>query len=188
MARVVKNPHADTEWPKRRRFDPWVEKIPWRQAWQPTPVFLPGGSQGWRSLADYGPVLKRVGQDWSNLAHTHIIGYSCFTVLCYFPLYSEVNQLSGYIHRLPLGHSSHPSGSSERRAELSALARSSPLALCLSQGCVYLSIPASQYVPHFLPPHPHICSLFPPCKQIHQFGQYKMVTRKHRQNTLWHKS
>ena len=25
-------------------FDPWVEKIPWRRAWQPTPVFLPGES------------------------------------------------------------------------------------------------------------------------------------------------
>ena len=22
----------------------WVGKIPWRRAWQPTPVFLPGGS------------------------------------------------------------------------------------------------------------------------------------------------
>jgi len=27
---------------KRCRFDPWVRKIPWRRAWQPTPVFLPG--------------------------------------------------------------------------------------------------------------------------------------------------
>ena len=25
---------------KRRRFSPWVGKIPWRRAWQPTPVFL----------------------------------------------------------------------------------------------------------------------------------------------------
>ena len=25
-------------------FDPWVGKIPWRKAWQPTPVFLPGES------------------------------------------------------------------------------------------------------------------------------------------------
>ena len=24
---------------KRCRFDPWVGKIPWRRAWQPTPVF-----------------------------------------------------------------------------------------------------------------------------------------------------
>ena len=22
-------------------FDPWVGKIPWKKAWQPTPVFLP---------------------------------------------------------------------------------------------------------------------------------------------------
>ena len=27
---------------KRSGFDPWVRKIPWRSAWQPTPVFLPG--------------------------------------------------------------------------------------------------------------------------------------------------
>jgi len=26
----------------RPRFDPWVEKIPWRREWQPSPVFLPG--------------------------------------------------------------------------------------------------------------------------------------------------
>jgi len=25
-------------------FDPWVGKFPWRRAWQPTPVFLPGES------------------------------------------------------------------------------------------------------------------------------------------------
>jgi len=25
-------------------FDLWVEKIPWRRAWQPTPLFLPGES------------------------------------------------------------------------------------------------------------------------------------------------
>ena len=26
---------------RRRRFDPWLGKIPWRRKWQPTPVFLP---------------------------------------------------------------------------------------------------------------------------------------------------
>ena len=25
---------------KRRGFDPWIVKIPWRRAWQPTPVSL----------------------------------------------------------------------------------------------------------------------------------------------------
>ena len=33
----------------------WVRKIPWRRAWQPTPVFLPGESHGKRSLAIYSP-------------------------------------------------------------------------------------------------------------------------------------
>ena len=39
----------------RRRLDPWVGKIPWRRAGQPTPVFLPGESHGQRSLAGYNP-------------------------------------------------------------------------------------------------------------------------------------
>ena len=26
------------------RFDPWVGKTPWRMAWQPMTIFLPGGS------------------------------------------------------------------------------------------------------------------------------------------------
>ena len=36
-------------------FDPWVGKIPWRRAWQPTLVFLPGESHGQRSLVGYSP-------------------------------------------------------------------------------------------------------------------------------------
>ena len=40
---------------KRSGVDPWVEKIPWRRTWQPTPVLLPGESHGQRSLAGYGP-------------------------------------------------------------------------------------------------------------------------------------
>ena len=38
---------------KRCRFDLWVWKIPWRRAWQPTPVFLPGEAHGQRSLVGY---------------------------------------------------------------------------------------------------------------------------------------
>ena len=40
---------------KRPGFNPWFGKIPWRRAWQPTPVFLPGKSHGQRSLAGYSP-------------------------------------------------------------------------------------------------------------------------------------
>ena len=32
-----------------------IRKIPWRRAWQPTPVFLPGESCVQRSLAGYSP-------------------------------------------------------------------------------------------------------------------------------------
>ena len=36
-------------------IDPWARKIPWRRAWQPTPVFLPRESPGQRSLVGYNP-------------------------------------------------------------------------------------------------------------------------------------
>ena len=40
---------------KRKQFDPWVSKIPWRRKWQPTPVFLPGEFCEQRSLVGYNP-------------------------------------------------------------------------------------------------------------------------------------
>ena len=40
-------------------FDPWVGKVPWRREWQPTPVFLPGESHGWRSLGGYNPHIPK---------------------------------------------------------------------------------------------------------------------------------
>ena len=50
--RVCELSNATTNWDtscprwrwKRLDFDPWMGKIPWRWAWQPTPVFLPGES------------------------------------------------------------------------------------------------------------------------------------------------
>ena len=40
---------------KRPGFYPWVGKIPWKRAWQPPPVILPGESYRERSLAGYSP-------------------------------------------------------------------------------------------------------------------------------------
>ena len=37
VAQLVKNLPVNSN--KRHEFDPWVEKIPWRRKWQPTPVF-----------------------------------------------------------------------------------------------------------------------------------------------------
>ena len=53
---------------KRFGLDPWVRKIPWRRAWQPTPVF-------WRILwtEEAGRLqsigLHRVRHNWRDLAH-----------------------------------------------------------------------------------------------------------------------
>ena len=52
---VVRKPPASAGDEKRCGFNPWVGKIPWRRAWRPTPVFLPGESHGGRSLAVYSP-------------------------------------------------------------------------------------------------------------------------------------
>ena len=50
VAQMVKNLPAMQE----TGFDPWVGKIPWRRAWQPTPVFLPGESL-WTEEPDNSP-------------------------------------------------------------------------------------------------------------------------------------
>ena len=47
---------------KRCGFDHWVGKIPWKRKWLPTPVFLPGGFQGQRSLVGYSQGSQRVRQ------------------------------------------------------------------------------------------------------------------------------
>ena len=51
---VVKNLPAVQE-TQESRVQSWVGKIPWRRAWQPTPVFLPGESLGQRSPEGYSP-------------------------------------------------------------------------------------------------------------------------------------
>ena len=50
---VVKNLPASAGDCERHGFHLWVGKIPWRRAWQHTPVFLPGESHRQRSLAGY---------------------------------------------------------------------------------------------------------------------------------------
>ena len=48
---VVKNLPASAGGCKRHGFNPLVRKIPWRRAWQPTSVLLPGESHAQRILA-----------------------------------------------------------------------------------------------------------------------------------------
>ena len=64
---------------RRLGSNPWVGKLPWRRAWQFTPVFLPGESHGQRSLEGYSP---EVTKSWTRLsglprAHTHTHSEAC---------------------------------------------------------------------------------------------------------------
>ena len=52
------------------RFDPWIGKIPWRRAWQSTPVLLPGESHRQRSLAGYSPWACEES-DTTEVTNTH---------------------------------------------------------------------------------------------------------------------
>ena len=63
QAPVVKNPLANAGRLKRGGFDPCVGKTPWRRAWQPILVSLPGESHGQRSLVGCRPQGRRVGHD-----------------------------------------------------------------------------------------------------------------------------
>ena len=61
---VVKEPACQCRICKRLGFNPWVGKIPWRRAWQPTPGFLARESHGQRSLV---AIVDRVTKGWTRL-------------------------------------------------------------------------------------------------------------------------
>ena len=56
---------------RRHRFSPWVQKIPWRRKWQPTPVFLPEKSHGQRSLAGYIDGVAKSQTELSSQVYSH---------------------------------------------------------------------------------------------------------------------
>ena len=59
---------------KGHSFNPCIRKIPWRRAWQPTPVFMPGESLWTEEASRLRSIgSQRVGHDWSDLARMHIV-------------------------------------------------------------------------------------------------------------------
>ena len=62
---MVKNPATSTADERDMGSNPWVRKIPWSRKWQPTPVLLPGGSPGQRSLA---AIVHGVTKSWTRLS------------------------------------------------------------------------------------------------------------------------
>ena len=100
VAQMVRNLPAMHE----TGFNPWVMKISWRKAWQPTPVFLPGESHGQRSLAGYSPsgctesdMTKQLTFSLSQ-CFEHYITTNCwnFIKICYLK-YSFVVIVRGYL-------------------------------------------------------------------------------------------
>ena len=55
---------------RRRWFDPWVGKIPWRRKWKSTPVLMPGKSHGQGSLVGYS-LWGRKESDTTERLHFH---------------------------------------------------------------------------------------------------------------------
>ena len=72
MSRTLGFPGGSTvkNLPARCGFDPWIKKVPWRRAWQPTPKFLTGESHGWRSLAGYSPQSGKESDTTEATGHT----------------------------------------------------------------------------------------------------------------------
>ena len=62
---ILSAEHAHHWW--RPGFDPWVGKIPWRRAWQPSPVFGPGESPWTEEPGGlWSTGLQRVGHNWAT--------------------------------------------------------------------------------------------------------------------------
>ena len=57
------------------------EDPPWRRAWLPTPVFLPGKSHGERSLEGYSPWDREESDTTEKLALVLLQATSTFTKL-----------------------------------------------------------------------------------------------------------
>ena len=72
-----------------------VRKIPWRRAWQPTPVFLPGESHGQRRLAGYSP-----GRE--ELSMTEVTTQVCISYLVFASDHLSIQVT--YEHLLSIRH------------------------------------------------------------------------------------
>ena len=98
---------------------------------------------------------------------TSLLEYNCFTVVCQFLLYNNVNQLHIYTQphissflRLPPTLPIPPlQVVTEHRADLPVLCSCFPLAIYFTFGSVYMSMPLS----HFVPAYPFPCW----CPQVH---------------------
>ena len=113
---------------RRHRFNPWVRKIPWRRAWQPLPVFLPGESHGQRSLVGYSPWGHKNSDKMEQLTlfHFHYSTRHCSRQLRCHHIQSNYCYCSYFMWHLEVGQSvqfSHSVVSNSLRPQESQHAR-----------------------------------------------------------------
>ena len=89
---------------------PGSGRLPWRRAWQPTSVFLPGKSHGQRSLVGYCPqghegLHMTVVAERSTVFHRVSVCVTDTHPHCIFFIHSSVAGHLGYFHVLAIGNS-----------------------------------------------------------------------------------
>ena len=126
----------------------------WRRKWQPTPVLLPGESQGRGSLVGcclWGQTqLKRLSSSSSIPLSLFLIGGQCFIMFYvgFCPTSTWISHRYAYVPfllNLPL--TSHPSRSSRSGFERPVSHSEFPGAIYFTYGNVYVSVLLSQCIP-----------------------------------------
>ena len=86
-------------------FDPWVRKMPWRRAWQPTLLFLLGEFHGQRSLVGHSPWGHKESDTTEATwhAHMHVPQIKYVSLLFYHYNFTPLTQTLG-IQRSPLSN------------------------------------------------------------------------------------
>ena len=84
---------------RRRGFDSLIRKIPWRKAWQPTPVFLLGESHGQRSLVGQGPQIPKGSNMTEVTEHTRMKGTFIVFSIVVVPIYNSIGEFL-FLHNL----------------------------------------------------------------------------------------
>ena len=79
---------------RRSKFDPWVQKIPWRRKWQPTPVFLPGKCHGQWSPVGLQSMGSQKSQTWQRLNNNWMNIYT----------YTEIHRICAWIYMYTCMH------------------------------------------------------------------------------------
>ena len=124
-----KEPTCQCRRHKRHRFSPGVGEIPWRRAWQPTPVFLPGEFHGQRSLEGYSPQGCKESDRTEGSTHTpskfQVVGLSDNTKLAFSHASSRLELPVYTLNKAHLAPQSQDS-----------------YFLPLSPGCVWAVVPA----------------------------------------------